>query len=213
LHIEAIGFPWRCREHRRSPVTDSRADRRGHDRPDAADAWPTAGLIVTVSFDEEFIEELIDVEYTDSQSTIELGLSGDAWTLVAILMKPHRFGVRTVEPRHNDSYAVSMSTQKLRNVARESVYKGGFRHIGPDPDEPPLSTGGTQTATTRTVAGAMRGSHHAPLFSVGADDTEVPSSYDGPPLVKAVGMVLNDGEFSEPASPFDCSFWTDSHLA
>jgi len=137
LHIEAIGLPRRCREHRRSPVTDSRADRRGHDRPDAADAWPTAGLIVTVSFDEEFIEELIDVEYTDSQSTIELGLSGDAWTLVAILIEPHRFGVRTVEPRHNDSYAVSMSTQKLRNVARESVDKGGFRHIGPDPDEPP----------------------------------------------------------------------------
>jgi fructose 1,6-bisphosphate aldolase/phosphatase len=57
------------------------------------------------------------------------------------------------------------------------------------------------------VAGAMRGSHHGVFYPVRSDEAEVPSYYDGPPLVKAVGMVLNDGRFSRPVYPFDASFW------
>jgi fructose 1,6-bisphosphatase len=57
------------------------------------------------------------------------------------------------------------------------------------------------------VAGAMRGSHHGVFYPVRSDESEVPSYYDGPPLIKAVGMVLNDGEFSVPVYPFDASFW------
>ena len=49
----------------------------------------------------------------------------------------------------------------------------------------------------------MRGSHHGVFYPVRSDEPEVPSYYDGPPLIKALGMVLNDGCFSVPVYPFD----------
>ena len=57
------------------------------------------------------------------------------------------------------------------------------------------------------VAGAMRGSHHAYLYPITSEASEIPSYFDGPPLVKALGLTLNNGQFSEPVYPFDASFW------
>ena len=53
----------------------------------------------------------------------------------------------------------------------------------------------------------MRGSHNSIFYPVGSDDSEIPTFFDGPPLVKALGMVVSDGEFSDPIYPFDFSFW------
>jgi fructose 1,6-bisphosphate aldolase/phosphatase len=62
---------------------------------------------------------------------------------------------------------------------------------------------------TPFVAGAMRGSHYAPLYPVRSDPSEIPSYFDGPALVKALGIVVNDGTFGEPVYPFDASVWDD----
>jgi len=56
-----------------------------------------------------------------------------------------------------------------------------------------------------TVAGCMRGSHHAPLMPVGVDQAH-PSRFDGPPRVVALGFQLKEGRliglrdlFADPA--------------
>jgi len=57
------------------------------------------------------------------------------------------------------------------------------------------------------ATGAMRGSHHGILYPVRSGGSEIPSYFDGPSLVTAIGMVVNDGQFSDPVYPFDATFW------
>jgi len=173
-----------------------------------ADPQYTSGLVLKDTIHEGYTFEVMDLEATDRRRTIDLDVPEDSWELAALLMEPHRFGIREIRSRHNGQPVATISTQKLRNVAGEYVGKDDpvaivrtQKHF-PSPGEvlqpyanPPF------------VAGAMRGSHHAPLYPVGDDPAEIPSYFDGPALVKAIGLVLQDGQFGEPVYPFDASMW------
>jgi fructose 1,6-bisphosphate aldolase/phosphatase len=173
-----------------------------------ADPRFTPGLFLKDTIHEGFTFEILDLEHTASERLIELDVPEDAWRLVALLMEPHRFGVKRITSRATGEPVASVSTQKLRNVAGEYVGKddpvaivrtqGDF--LSPGEVLQPF-------AQTPLVAGAMRGSHHGHLYPVTSAETEVPSFFDGPPLVKALGLVVNDGQFSDPIYPFDASFW------
>jgi fructose 1,6-bisphosphate aldolase/phosphatase len=176
-----------------------------------ADPRYTAGLLLSDTIHEGFTFEVMDLEHVeDGARTIRLDVPEDTWKLAALLMEPHRFGIRKIHSRATGEAVASVSTQKLRNVAGEYVGK-----------DDPVSIVRTQSsfpspgevlqpyATPPMVAGAMRGSHHAPLYPITSDASEVPSYFDGPPLIKAAGMVVTDGEFSEPVYPFDASFWDE----
>ncbi|PSP81617.1 fructose 1,6-bisphosphatase [Halobacteriales archaeon QS_1_68_20] len=174
-----------------------------------ADPKVSSGLLLKDTIHEGFTFEVMDLEHTgDGEKKIQLDVPEDSWRLAALLMAPHRFGITKIYSRHSGEPGAAVSTQKLRNVAGEYVGKDDpvaiVRTQGdfPSPGEvlhpygnPPM------------VAGSMRGSHNSYFYPVGRGETEIPTYFDGPPLVKALGMVVNDGEFSEPIYPFDFSFW------
>jgi fructose 1,6-bisphosphate aldolase/phosphatase len=61
-------------------------------------------------------------------------------------------------------------------------------------------------AFPHTVAGCMRGSHHAPLMPVAIDEAH-PSRFDGPPRVVGLGFQITDGKLLGPRDLFaDPSF-------
>jgi fructose 1,6-bisphosphate aldolase/phosphatase len=174
-----------------------------------ADPRYTPGLLLKDSIHEGFTFEIMDLEHTgDGERTIRLDVPEDTWRLVALLMEPHRFGIRKIYSRHTGEPAAAVSTQKLRNVAGEYVGKDDpVALVRTQSDFPSPGEVVQPFATGSLVAGAMRGSHHGHLYPVRSDGNETPSYFDGPPLVKAIGMVVNDGEFSEPVYPFDATFW------
>jgi fructose 1,6-bisphosphate aldolase/phosphatase len=57
-------------------------------------------------------------------------------------------------------------------------------------------------AFPHTVAGAMRGSHHAPLMPVATGDAH-PTRFDGPPRVVCLGYQLHHGRLVGPRDMFD----------
>lgn len=174
-----------------------------------ADARYTTGLLLKDTIHEGFTFEVMDLEHTDEgERTIRLDVPEDTWKLAALLMEPHRFGIKKIYSRATGEEAATVSTQKLRNVAGEYVGKDDpVAIVRTQSDFPSPGEVLQPYADPPMVAGAMRGSHHGVFYPVTSAETEIPSYFDGPPLIKAIGMVVNDGEFSEPVYPFDFSFW------
>lgn len=174
-----------------------------------ADPRYTSGLVLKDTMHEGYVFEIMDLEYTgEGEKTIQLEVPEDAWRLVALLMEPHRFGIKNITSRASGEAVASVSTQKLRHVAGEYVGKDDpVAIVRTQKDFPSPGEVLQPFAKPPFVAGAMRGSHHAPFYPVRSDSSEIPSYFDGPPIITAIGMVLNDGEFSDPVYPFDSSFW------
>jgi fructose 1,6-bisphosphatase len=57
-------------------------------------------------------------------------------------------------------------------------------------------------AFPHTVAGCMRGSHHAPIMPVPLTSAH-PARFDGPPRVVCLGYQLKDGRLNGPRDMFD----------
>ncbi|MFW6384838.1 MAG: fructose 1,6-bisphosphatase [Halodesulfurarchaeum sp.] len=174
-----------------------------------ADPRVTTGLLLKDSIHEGFTFEIMDLEHVDGgERTIELDVPEDGWKLAALLMEPHRFGIKKIHSRATGEEVATVSTQKLRNVAGEYVGKDDpVALVRTQSDFPSPGEILQPFATPPFVAGAMRGSHHGVFYPIKSDRTEIPSYFDGPPLIKAIGMVVNDGQFSDPVYPFDGSFW------
>ncbi|MBX0322037.1 fructose-1,6-bisphosphatase [Halomicroarcula sp. F13] len=174
-----------------------------------ADPRYTTGLLLKDTIHEGFTFQVMDLEHTDDgERRIQLDVPEDGWDLTALLMEPHRFGIEKIYSRATGAEVAAVSTQKLRNVAGEYVGKDDpVALVRTQADFPSPGEVLQPYATPPFVAGAMRGSHHGVFYPIESGAGEIPSYFDGPPLVKAIGMVLNDGEFSEPVYPFDASFW------
>jgi fructose 1,6-bisphosphate aldolase/phosphatase len=172
-----------------------------------ADPVRTSGLILKDTIHKGFTFDVMDL--SDDEGRIEsLDVPEESWDLVALLMEPHRFSIRDIKSRYNDETVASISTQRLHNVAGEYVGKDDpVALVRTQKNFPSPGEVLQPFAQAPTVAGAMRGSHHGPLYPITSDESEIPSYYDGPPLVQGIGFTLNDGEFSDPVYPFDSSFW------
>jgi fructose 1,6-bisphosphate aldolase/phosphatase len=173
-----------------------------------ADPRYTGGLLMKETIHRGFTFEVLDLEHTDGDRVVELDVPEDSWRLLALLMEPHRFAIRKIRSRATGATVAAVSTQRLHNIAGEYVGKDDpVALVRTQKDFPSPGEVVQPYANPPYVAGAMRGSHHGVFYPVRSDGAEVPSYYDGPPLVKAMGMVLNDGRFSRPVFPFDASFW------
>jgi len=173
-----------------------------------ADPRYTPGLLLKDSIHEGFVFEVMDMEHDGDDRVVRLEVPEDAWRLAALLMEPHRFAVRKVVSRATGEPVAAISTQRLRNVAGEYVGKDDpVAIVRTQKDFPSPGEVVQPFAEPPYVGGSMRGSHRGPYYPIGSDPAELPSYFDGPPLVKALGMVVNDGRFSEPVYPFDSSFW------
>lgn len=174
-----------------------------------ADPRYSSGLVLKDTIHEGFTFEILDLEDTEADDpSIELDVPEETWKLVAALMEPHRFGIKAIRSRATGAAVASISTQKLRNVAGEYVGKDDpVAVVRTQSDFPSPGEILQPFANAPMVAGAMRGSHHGMLYPIKSDASEIPSYFDGPPLVKAVGFTMQDGRFSDPVYPFDASFW------
>ena len=174
-----------------------------------ADPRYSSGLLLKDTIHEGYTFEIMDLEHTgDAEKKIKLNVPEDSWKLAALLMAPHRFGITKIYSRHTGEPAATVSTQKLRDVAGEYVGKDDpVAIVRTQGDFPSPGEALHPYANPPMVAGAMRGSHNAILYPIGNDDAEIPTFFDGPPLVKALGMVVDDGEFTDPIYPFEFSFW------
>lgn len=173
-----------------------------------ADPRQTSGLLLKDTINKGFTFEIMDLESGDGQDIAELDVPEDAWNLTALLMEPHRFGVKKIHSRHAGSEVASVSTQRLHNIAGEYVGKDDpVAVVRTQKDFPSPGEVLQPYANTPFVSGAMRGSHNGVLYPVTSESTEIPSFYDGPPLVTAIGFTLNNGNFENRIHPFDFSFW------
>ncbi len=174
-----------------------------------ADPRYTTGLIIKDTVHKGFNFVLEDMEHKgEGEKTIRLKAPEESWKIAGLLMESHRFGIKKIYSRHTEEQVASVSTQKLRNVAGRYVGKDDpVAIVRTQSDFPSPGEVLQPYASPAFVAGSMRGSHYGTFYPIKSDSSEFPSYFDGPPLLKAIGMVVNDGEFSEPLYPFDFSFW------
>jgi fructose 1,6-bisphosphate aldolase/phosphatase len=94
-----------------------------------------------------------------------------------------RYVIKPVRSKALDEVAAATSTQRLSLIAGRIVRcQSGLPAVG-EVLEP--------FSFPHAVAGAMRGSHHAPLMPVALDQAH-PSRFDGPPRIFCLGDQLQN---------------------
>jgi fructose 1,6-bisphosphate aldolase/phosphatase len=169
-----------------------------------ADPFNTAGLVIDPKMHKGFSFEVHDL-FENRRAIFDC--PGDLYDLLLYIGAPSRYVVKQVTSRTLDEPAAVTSTQRLALMAGRYVGK----------DDPVLivrSQSGLPAvgeilepfAFPHTVAGCMRGSHHAPLMPV-SRATSNPSRFDGPPRVVGLGFQITDGRLIGPRDLFaDPSF-------
>jgi fructose 1,6-bisphosphate aldolase/phosphatase len=169
-----------------------------------ADPFNTAGLVIDPKMHAGFSFEVHDL-FENRHTLFEC--PRDLYDLLLYIGAPSRYVVKQVTSRTLGEAAAVTSTQRLALMAGRYVGK----------DDPVLivrSQSGLPAvgeilepfAFPHTVAGCMRGSHHAPLMPVAIGDAH-PSRFDGPPRVVGLGFQITDGRLIGPRDMFaDPSF-------
>ena len=169
-----------------------------------ADPFNTAGLVIDPKMHAGFTFEVHDL--FENRRTL-FDCPGELYDLLLYIGAPSRYVIKQVTSRTLDEPAAVTSTQRLALMAGRYVGK----------DDPVLivrSQSGLPAvgeilepfAFPHTVAGCMRGSHHAPLMPVSVGEAH-PSRFDGPPRVVGLGFQITDGKLIGPRDLFaDPSF-------
>lgn len=161
-----------------------------------ADPMYCAGLMLPKMI-KGFRFSIIDMDNTDGDSIIELNAPEDYYRIAILLRDNERFAIESIHSRTDDEIAVSISAQRLHNIAGTYTGKDDpvalVRNQGifPAPEEL-LSP----FAKAHYIGGDARGSHVMPLMPV-AVNTAVTGIYCLP-LVSCTGFSMDaDGRFSE----------------
>jgi fructose 1,6-bisphosphate aldolase/phosphatase len=169
-----------------------------------ADPFNSAGLVIDASMHAGFVFEVYDLF---EEKRLEFSCPDEMYDLLMYIGAPARYVVHSVRSRAMGTVAAATSTQRLSLIAGKYVGKddpvmivrcqSGFPAVG-EVVEP--------FAAAFSVAGCMRGSHHAPLMPVAREDAH-PTRFDGPPRVVALGFQLHEGHLGVPRDLFaDPSF-------
>jgi len=163
-----------------------------------ADPFNTIGLIIDPNMHSGFCFEVLDLL---EDKCITFLCPEELYDLLVFLGAPNRFVVKRVFAKNKAIAAVS-STQKLNKMAGRYVGKddpvlivrcqSGFPAVG-EVLEP--------FATPHLVSGWMRGSHYGPIVPV-SQKHAVPTRFDGPPRVVALGFQLANGRLIGPQDLF-----------
>ncbi len=165
-----------------------------------ADPFNTAGLVIDTTMHAGFVFEVYDLY---AEKYLEFSCPDEMYDLLMYIGAPARYVVHSVRSRATGAVAAATSTQRLSLIAGKYVGKddpvmivrcqSGFPAVG-EAVEP--------FAQAFSVAGCMRGSHHAPLMPVGVEQAH-PTRFDGPPRVVALGFQLHEGRLGRPRDLFD----------
>jgi fructose 1,6-bisphosphate aldolase/phosphatase len=166
-----------------------------------ADPMYCAGLMLPKMI-KGFTFRIVDMNNTGGDSIIELNTPEDYYHLTSLLRDNERFGIEAIISRADGEQAVSISTQRLHNIAGTYTGKDDpvalVRNQGifPAPEEL-LSP----FAKAHYVGGDARGSHVMPIMPV-AINTAVTGIYCLP-LVSCMGFSLDEaGNFSDSTVDF-----------
>jgi fructose 1,6-bisphosphate aldolase/phosphatase len=169
-----------------------------------ADPFNTPGLVIAENMHKGFAFEVHDVK-GHKQVTFEC--PEEIYDMLVLIGAPSRYMIKSVYSRLTGNMAAVSSTQKLSLIAGRYVGKddpvcivrcqGEFPAVG-EVVEP--------FANPIFVEGWMRGSHMGPLMPTSVAQS-VPTRFDGPPRVIALGFQLAEGKLVGPRDMFaDISF-------
>ncbi len=165
-----------------------------------ADPFNTIGLVIAAEMHTGFSFEVHDIK---EHKKITFNAPDEIYDLLVFIGAPSRYMVKAVYHRETGKIAAVSSTQRLSLIAGRYVGKddpvcivrsqGRFPAVGEVLEPFTLS---------QLVEGWMRGSHHGPLMPVAIKDS-IPTRFDGPPRVVALGFQLSGGKLVGPRDMFD----------
>jgi fructose 1,6-bisphosphate aldolase/phosphatase len=165
-----------------------------------ADPFTTAGLVIDPKLHEGFLFEVFDL-YEDKR--IVFDLPSEMYDLLMFIGAPARYVIHSVTSKVLGTVAAATSTQRLSLIAGKYVGKDDpVMIVRAQSGLPAVGEVLEPFAFPHTVAGCMRGSHHAPLMPVAARQA-TPSRFDGPPRVVALGFQVHRGKLIGPRDMFD----------
>ncbi|HWJ81736.1 MAG TPA: fructose-1,6-bisphosphate aldolase/phosphatase [Nocardioides sp.] len=160
-----------------------------------ADPFNTAGLVIDKSMHSGFTFEVYDLF---ENKRLEFHCPEDIYDLLMYIGAPARYVVHSVTSRSLGIPAAATSTQRLSLIAGKYVGKDDpVMIVRCQSGLPAVGEVLEPFALAHSVAGCMRGSHHAPLMPVAAGDA-TPTRFDGPPRVVGLGFQLHNGKLGEP---------------
>ncbi len=169
-----------------------------------ADPFNTAGLVIDPKMHEGFLFEVLDLK---EDKKIVFDCPSEIYDMLLFIGAPSRYVIKKVRSKTLGEDAAATSTQRLAFMAGRYVGKDDpVMIVRSQSGLPAIGEITEPFAFPHTVAGCMRGSHHAPLMPVSLADAQ-PSRFDGPPRVVGLGFQIKDGMLGKPRDIFaDPSF-------
>jgi len=169
-----------------------------------ADPFTDPGLIISPEMNQGFTFEVHDVV---ENKKIKFKCPEDMYDLLAFIGTPGRYVIKHIFRNSDNLICTSTSTSRLNLIAGKYVGKDDpvaivrTQHGLPDVGE--LTE---PYATPFLVEGWNRGSHVGPFMPVSVENS-MPTRFDGPPRVVALGFILRNGKLIGPVDLFkDVSF-------
>lgn len=163
-----------------------------------ADPFTSAGLVLDEVMHAGFVFEVYDLH---ANTSIELTCPGEMYDLLMYVGAPSRYVVHSVRSVATGVVAAATSTQRLSLIAGRSVGKDDpVMIVRAQSGLPAVGEVLEPFAFPYSVAGGLRGSHHAPLMPVSLDDAH-PTRSDGPRVV-CLGFQMTRGELVGPRDMF-----------
>ena len=165
-----------------------------------ADPFCTAGLVIDPKMHAGFTFEVHDLF---ENRRLMFDCPEEMYDLLVFIGAPSRYVIKSVTSRTLDETAAVTSTQRLSLIAGRYVGKDDpVVIVRAQSGLPAVGEVLEPFSFPHTVAGCMRGSHHAPLMPVALGDAH-PSRFDGPPRVVGLGYQVTDGKLIGPRDMFD----------
>jgi fructose 1,6-bisphosphate aldolase/phosphatase len=165
-----------------------------------ADPFNTAGLVIDPKMHDGFLFEVHDLQ---EDKRILFDCPSEIYSLLLFIGAPARYVIKRVLSKALGEVAAVTSTQRLSLMAGRYVGKDDpVMIVRCQSGLPAVGEVLEGFSFPHTVAGAMRGSHHAPLMPVPLAQAH-PTRFDGPPRVVGLGYQIKDGKLGRSRDMFD----------
>jgi fructose 1,6-bisphosphate aldolase/phosphatase len=165
-----------------------------------ADPFNTAGLVIDPKMHDGFLFEVHDLV---EDKRLLLDCPEEIYDLLLLIGSPARYVIKRVISKSLGEVAAVTSTQRLSLMAGRYVGKDDpVMIVRAQSGLPAVGEVLEPFSFPHTVAGCMRGSHHAPIMPVALEQAH-PARFDGPPRIVCLGYQLKDGTLHGPRDMFD----------
>lgn len=169
-----------------------------------ADPFNTAGLSIDPSMINGFKFEIYDI-YNEKKVVLET--PNELHELLALIGTKSKYVIKRIYPKsgskvpENESVA-AISTEKLFKIAGDYVGKDDpVAIVRAQSGLPAMGEVLEPYSFPHLVSGWMRGSHNGPIMPCSQEDA-MPSRFDGPPRIVALGFQLAEGKLIGPVDLF-----------